>query len=224
MQGHIMRIALLAAAAALLAAVPAAAQRGGRSDMTGPGLAGSGVAGVGYHGAAFRDIENALFRRAEGRVVFRSPAIACRVMARASAEAVELRDGSLHPPRRWENAAPFQPQAQADVAGLLTEQGTATHAARRVLAALRGGMPGEPGDEPEQLVAALAGLFREGEGACPARDRWVAGERWAAALQAYEYFVREAPDASLDPISPELAIIGVVLRDLVDAAVAQSRA
>jgi hypothetical protein len=223
MQGHIMRIALLAAAAALLAAAPAAAQPT-RSDMTGPGLAGSGVAGVGYHGAAFRQIENALFRRAEGRVVFRSPAIACRVMARASLEAVELRDGGLRPPRRWANAAPFQPQAQADVGALLTEHGTGTPAARRVLAALRGGMPGEPGDEPEQLVAALAGLFREGDGVCPARNRWVAGERWAAALQAYEHFVREAPDASLDPISPELAIIGVVLRDLVDAALAASRA
>ena len=223
MQGLIMRIALFAAAAALLAAAPAAAQPT-RSDMTGSGLAGSGVAGGGYHGAAFRQIENALFRRAEGRVVFRSPAIACRVMARAAAEAVELRDGRLRPPRRWENAAPFQPQAQADVAALLTEEGTATPAARRVLAALRGGVPGEPGDEPEQLVAALAGLFRESDRVCPARNRWVAGERWAAALQAYEYFVREAPDASVDPISPELAIIGVVLRDLVDAALAASRA
>jgi hypothetical protein len=223
MQGHIMRIALFAAAAALLAAVPAAAQPN-RSDMTGPGFAGSGVAGVGYHGAAFRDIDNALFRRAEGRVVFRSPAIACRVAARAALEAVELRDGRLRPPRRWENAAPFQPQAQADVAALLTEEGTGTPAARRVLAALRGGVPGEPGDEPEQLVAALAGLFREGDGlVCPARERWVAGERWAAALQAYEFFVREAPDASLDPISPELAIIGVVLRDLVDAGLAAPR-
>jgi hypothetical protein len=222
MQVFIMRMALFAAAAALLAAVPAAAQPN-RSDMTGPAVAGSGVAGVGYHGAAFRHIENAVFRRAEGRVVFRSPAIACRVMARAALETVELRDGGLRPPRGWQNAAPFAPQAQADVAALLTEEGTATPAARRVLAALRGGMPGEPGDEPEQLVAALAGLFRE-RPVCPARERWVAGERWAAALQAYEHFVREAPDASLDPISPELAIIGVVLRDLVDAALAASRA
>jgi hypothetical protein len=221
MQGHIMRIALLAAAAALLAAAPAAAQPT-RSDMTGPGFAGSGVAGVGYHGAAFRDIDNALFRRAEGRVVFRNGAIACRVAARAALEAIELRDGRLRPPRRWENAAPFQPQAQADVAALLTQEGTGTPAARRVLAALRGGMPGEPGDEPEQLVAALAGLFRE-RVVCPAPERWVAGERWAAALQAYEHFVREAPDASLDPISPELAVIGVVLRDLVDAGLAASR-
>ena len=215
---------LLAAAAALLAAAPAAAQPN-RSDMTGPGFAGSGVAGVGYHGAAFRDIENALFRRADGRVVFRNRAIACRVVARAAMEAAELRDGGKRPPRSWENAAPFQPQAQADVATLLTEAGTSTASARRVLHALRGGMPGEPGDAPEQLVAALAGLFREGDGlVCPARERWVAGERWAAALQAYEFFVREAPDASLDPVSPELAVIGMVLRDLVDAGLAASRA
>lgn len=217
-----MRIPIFAAAAAaLLAAAPAAAQPF-RSDVTGPPITGSGVAGVGYHGAGFREMENAIFRRTQGRVAFRSCRIASGIGARAARTAGELGRGELRPPRSWRNPVDFGDGAQAAVLGLLTDANTNTPAARRVLGALRGGVPGEPGDEPEQLVAALAGLFqdRPGGGSC---QGWVPGERWAAAFQAYQNFVENAPDASLDPLSPELAVIGVVLRDLVDAALRAAR-
>lgn len=217
-----MRIPLFAVAAALLAAAPAAAQPF-RSDVTGPHITGSGVAGVSFHGAAFRDIENALFRRAQGRVVFRSRGIAARMRAQADTGAAALRQGTIQPPRDWDGSVPLTPEAQAAVLSLLTNAGTDTPEARRVVAALRGGVPGEPGDEAEQLVAALAGLFLVPEEPVGRRGQYVAGERWAAAFQAYENFVQNAPDTSLDPLTPELGAIGAVVRDLVDAGLSAAR-
>lgn len=216
-----MRIPLFAVAAALLAAAPAAAQF--RSDVTGPSITGSGVAGVSFHGAAFRDIENALFRRTEGRVVFRNREIAARMRAQADTAISALRQGTVQPPRAWDGSVPLTPEAQAAVASLLTGASTDTPEARRIVAALRGGVPGEPGDEAEQLVAALAGLFLVPGEPVGRGGRYVAGERWAAAFQAYENFVQNAPDTSLDPLTPELGVIGALVRDLVDAGLSAAR-
>lgn len=220
-RGTVSILRFLLPAAALALAVPAAAQPFD-SDVTGPIITGSGVAGVGYHGAAFRDVENALFRHLNGRVVFRSAAIADAVTARAAEMERAACAGQLQAPPEWRGHITLPEDAQRVVCGLLARPGLDTPEAREALAALAG-VDGVPGEDAVRLVAALAGLFRTETEFVDTRGRFPAGERWEQAFRAYEEFLDDAPASVLDPPPAILAVTGLVLRELVVAGVEASR-
>ena len=69
-------------------------------------------------------------------------------------------------------------------------------------------------------MAALAGLFGTTPDYLDGSQRWVGAERWAEAFRAYEAFLDTAPGAVLDPPPPELAVLGVVLQQVVEAGIA----
>ena len=203
------------AALALALAAPAAAQPF-RSDVTGPVVTGSGVAGVGYHGAAFRDVQNALFRTRDGRVVFRTRAVADAVSSRAAVLLAEVCASRLEAPDAWNHRMVLPDTAQRIVCGLLRTPGLDSPEARATLAALAG-PDGVAGEDAVRLVAALAGLFLTPAEAVDKDGRWIAGERWEQAFRAYEAFLDGAPDAVLDPPPAVLATVGAILADLVEA-------
>jgi hypothetical protein len=212
---RIHRTLLLALAAA---ALPAALHaQPFRSDVTGPIPTGSGIAGMGYPVVPTRDIEGALFRQVNGRTAFRSRAIADAVLAEAASAHQEACSGTLQPAADWPDSVALPADAQRVVCGLLARPGTDTDEARRVLAALRAGAPGQPGDAAETLVRALAGLASAEPAFVDQRQRYIAGGRWEEAFRAYARYLDAAPDAALDPPSPELVVIGAVLDRLVDA-------
>jgi len=210
---------LVPAAAALLAAAPLGAQPT-RSDVTGPIPTGSGIAGMGYPVVPVRDVEGALFRRVDGRTAFRSRAIADAVLAEAAAAHQEACSGTLQPPRDWPDTTALPADAQRVVCGLLARPGADGEDALRVMSALRGGTAGQPGDDAEVLVGALAGLARSEPAFVGGRQRHVAGGRWEEAFRAYERFLDRAPDAVMDPPPAELVAIGAALDRLVDAGMA----
>jgi hypothetical protein len=217
-----MRSSLLAAAlaAATLAAADAGAQPF-RSDDVGPIVTGSGVAGAGFPGAAFRDLEDALFRQVGGRTVFRSRAVADAVLARGAELGEAACRGALEPPRRWPPSIPLDTAAQRVVCGLLLRPGDSPEA-RRVRAALGGGLPGPHVEAADRLTEALAGLLAAPREPADARERWIAAERWERAFAAYDAYLAAAPGALLDPPPAELAVAGLVLQRLVEAGLAAS--
>lgn len=212
---RIHRTLLLALAAA---ALPAALHaQPFRSDVTGPIPTGSGIAGMGYPVLPVRDIEGALFRQVNGRTAFRSRAIADAVLGEAAAAYQEACSGVLQRPRDWPDSLALPAEAQRVVCGVLARPGLDSDDARRVLAALRAGLPGQPGDAAETLVRALAGLAAVEPAFVDERQRFMAGGRWQEVFAAYDRYLDTAPDAALDPPSPELVVIGAILDRLVDA-------
>ncbi|HEX6039032.1 hypothetical protein [Longimicrobium sp.] len=217
---RIHRTLLLALAAA---ALPAAAQaQPFRSDVTGPIPTGSGIAGMGYPVVPVRDIEGALFRQVSGRTAFRTRGIADAVLGEAAAAHQEACSGTLQRPRDWADSTAFTAEAQRVVCGLLSRPGLDTDEARRVLAALRACIPGQPEDTAEALVRALAGLAAVEPAFVDGRQRYIAGERWEAAFTAYDRFLDSVPDGMLDPPPAELRVIAAILDRLVDAGLAAS--
>lgn len=215
------RIALVAAAAAaVLTALPVEAQGRGRvprSDRTGGNL-GSGIAG--YPVIPVRDIENALFRQVSGRTAFRSRDVASALIGEAEQAHRAACSGTLQPRPHWPPGMAVEQAAQRVVCVLLARRGLQGEEAQRVLSVLREGRPGTPGDPAEQLVAALAGLSAEPPHYVDGRQRHVAGERWAAAVRAYEAFLTAAPDSLMAAPPPELLVISAVMDRAVDAGVA----
>lgn len=204
-------LAAALALAAVLAAVPAGAQRPFRSDVRGPEVTGSGVAR--YPSVPTRDVEGALFRRVGSQTAFRSRAVADALLA-ATEDACAA---TLQPPREWPETLHLDAATQSVVCGLLRRPGLDGDEARRVLRALRGGSAGAPGDAAEVLVAALAGLAADRPGFLDERQRHVDGARWEAAIRGYEAYLDAAPDALLDPPLAELVAIAAVLDRVVDA-------
>lgn len=207
------------ALAALLAAAPAAAQPF-RSDNTGPIITGSGVAGGGYPGAAFRGLEDALFRRVDGTTVFRTRAVADAVLGAADAQGRAVCSGSLEPPEHWPEGTALDTAAQRTVCGVLEEPDAPGREA--LLRALTGGIAGPHVEAAEALVASLSGLFAGDPRFLDRRERWVLGVRWEQAFASYEAYLSAAPAALLDPPPPELVVVGTILQRLVNAGLAAS--
>jgi hypothetical protein len=206
--------------AAVLAAVPADAQRGRgrgpfRSDVRGPDITGSGVAR--YPSVPIRDLEGALFREVDGQTAFRSRAVADAILGEAGEAERAACAGTLQPPKSWPDSLNLDPNAQRVVCGLLARPGMDRDEARRVLRALRGGGPGQPGDAAEVLVAALAGLSADQPGFVDGRQRHVDGARWETAIRAYDVFLAGTPDSLMDSPPGELVAIAVLLDRVVDA-------
>lgn len=213
--------AALLALALLLAAAPVSAQLPPRSDNTGPIITGGEVAGRGYPGAAFRGLEDALFRRTGGTTVFRTRAVADAVLGAAAAEGRAVCDGSIQPPERWPDGVAFDSAAQRTVCGVLERADPPAREA--LLRALTGGIPGEHVQAAESLVAALDGLFRSEPRFLDARERWIVGAAWERAFAAYEAYLSAAPEALLDPPPHELVVVGTILQRLVEAGLDASR-
>jgi hypothetical protein len=211
---------LAALVAALVAAAPAAAQPF-RSDDTGPIITGSGVAGGAFPGAAFRGLEDALFRRAAGGTAFRTRAIADAVLGAAAGQGRAACSGSLEPPRHWPRGVPLDTAAQRAVCGLLERPDAPERAA--ILRALTGGLAGPHVERAEALVDALAGVLRRDFRYLDERQRWVDGAAWERAFRAYEAYLSAAPAALLDPPPAELVVVGTILQRVVDAGLDASR-
>ncbi|HEX2077961.1 MAG TPA: hypothetical protein VHG08_09635 [Longimicrobium sp.] len=205
-----IRILLPALAAAALAAAPAEAQPF-RSDVTGPIITGSGVAG--YPLVPIRDMEDALFRDVDGRTAFRNRAVADALLNAAAEAQRAACSGTLQPPRSWPRGVQLDREAQRIVCGLLA-RGLDRE---RVLNVLREGGPGRPGDAAERLVDALAGLGAVQTEFLGQRQQFIAGDRWQAAIRAYEELIDTAPDSLMDDPPAELVVIGVILVYAVDA-------
>lgn len=211
---------LAALVAALLAAAPAAAQPF-RSDDTGPILTGSGVAGGAFPGAAFRGLEDALFRRVGDGTAFRTRAIADAMLATAAAQGRAACSGSLEPPRHWPAGVPLDSAAQRTVCGVLERPGAPERAA--LLRALTGGLPGPHVERAEALVASLDGILRRDPAFLDARERWLDGAAWELALRAYDAYLTAAPAALLDPPPHALVVVGTILQRVVDAGLDAAR-
>jgi hypothetical protein len=202
------------ALAALLAAVPAAAQPF-RSDTRGPEVTGSGIAR--YPSIPTRDLESALFRQVDGQTAFRSRAVADAVLGEAAGAQGAVCAGALERREDWPETLPLDSVAQCVLCGLLTERGLDGDEARHLLRVLRQGRPGRSGDPAEVLVAALAGLFADRPGFVDGRERYVDGARWDAVIRAYGAFLDAAPDELMAAPPPELVAIGIVLDRAVEA-------
>ena len=205
-----IRILLPALAAAALAAAPASAQPF-RSDVTGPIVTGSGIAG--YPVMPVRDVEDALFRDVNGRTVFRTRAVAEALLNAAGEAQRAACSGTLQPPPHWPDSVSLPEPAQRIVCGLLARG----MERERVLSSLRDGQPGQPGDLAERLVDALAGLGAVQPEFVDPRQQYIAGDRWQAAIRAYDAFIESAPDSLMDDPPAELVVIGVILGYAVDA-------
>lgn len=186
-----------------------------RSDVQGPIVTGSGVAG--FPVVPTRDIEGALFREVNDRTAFRTRAIADAVLAEAAAALAEACAGTLKRPADWADSLPLPVAQQRIICNLLRRPGLDSEEARQVLAVLRACIPAQGGGPAEALVAALAGLAAVEPSFLDERQRYIAGERWEAAFNAYEAFLDAAPDAALAPPPAELVVIAAVLDRLVDA-------
>ena len=209
---RIARILLPALAALALPATLAAQPF--RSDVQGPLPTGSGVAG--YPVVPVRDLEGALFRQVDGRTAFRSRGVADPVLAEAAAAHQELCSGTLRRPRDWDDAVPFQVDAQRLVCALLGRPDD--DSLERLACLLGGGGPGDGVQDPaEQLVAALSGLGYGEIAFMDARQRFVGGARWEEAFRLYEAYLDWAPDAVMAQPPPELRVIAAVLDRVVDA-------
>jgi predicted outer membrane protein len=204
------------AAVAVLAAAPLAAQ----SDPTGTLVTGSGIAG--YPVIPVRDLEGALFRRVDGGTAFRTREVADAMLGEAAEAQRAACAATLQKPPHWPDSLSLDPAAQRAVCGLLARRGLDGDDARRVLHALRGGQPGTENDAAQQLVAALAGLGEDVPGYLDARQRYVNGTRWEAAIRAYMEYLRTVPDALMDPPPSELVTIAALLDRVVDAGLAAS--
>lgn len=210
--------ALLAAAA--LAATPVRAQEVFLSDPTGPRVTGSEIS---RPVIPIRDLEGALFRQVDGRTAFRTRSVSDAMLGEAAEAQRAACAGTLQPPPEWpDSLRRLDPAAQRAVCGLLARPGMDGDDARRILAALRGGQRGADGDAAYHLVAAMAGLGADRPGFVDARQRYIDGARWEAAILAYQTYLDTAPDALMDPPSAEMVAIAVILDRVVDAGLAAS--
>jgi hypothetical protein len=203
----ILSLALAAAGAPSLVAQPFL------SDAPGPRVTGSELAGMGI-----RDVENALFsRNGSDKVVFRTRAVANAFHEQGTILCGQMAADSLPHPRDWPASMRVSGAAQDTAARLLCVAADSS-SIPAVLAALRGGMPGTVGDEASVLVRAVQGLF-VAPLVMDERGRRVVGERWLAALHAYNEYLDQAPDAVLAHPPGVLSAIGIALAQGIDAGV-----
>jgi hypothetical protein len=197
--------ALAALATLALAAAPARAQgnsHGHRSDHTGHHNTGSwGMRSV-----------NELFARSGTGVVFRTAKLAC---ALRGAE------------RAYRDSVAAQPQtaAQRRVLDLLAIN-AGTPSADAVAAALaHGADAGSPlGQAARRLADALSGLMRDRGGCGDSREDYPEAPQWEEAVEAFQDYVRDAPDSAFSPPAPELLEIHQALLSVIERTLNGARA
>jgi hypothetical protein len=193
-------LAALAALASLaLAASPARAQHGNHSDHSGHYVTGSW---------AMRSV-NEMFSQNGNDVVFRNSRIGC---ALRGAE------------RAYRDSVATQPQtpAQRRVLELLAID-AGTPPVDAVAAALaHGDGAGSPlGVAARRLADALNGLMQERAGCSQARGEYPEAAQWQEAIDAFQDYVRHAPDSAFSPPAPELLAIHAALQRVVEGTLAR---
>jgi hypothetical protein len=201
---HTMIRATLAALAALatlaLAAAPARAQGNSpghshRSDHTGHHNTGSW---------GMRSVNEMFAHNGNDDVVFRTPRIGCSLRGAEAA---------------YRDSVATQPQtpAQRRVLDLLAiNPGTPSPDA--VVAALaRGAGPDSPlGMAARRLATALTGLIQARAGCSEDRGEYPEAPQWQEAIDAFQDYVRNAPDSALSPPAPELLAIHQALLSVIN--------
>lgn len=186
--------ALAALASLALAASPARAQTGNDSDHSGHHVTGSwGMRAV-----------NEMFGHSGDDVVFRTPRIGCALRGAESA----YRDSV---------AALPQTPAQRRVLDLLAIN-RGTPSADSVAAALaRGAGPESPlGMAARRVADVLMGLMQERAGCPQERSEYPEAPQWQEAIDAFQDYVRHAPDSALSPPAPELLAIHQALLSVIN--------
>jgi hypothetical protein len=191
--------ALTALASLALAATPARAQHGhhgNHSDHSGHYSTGSwGMRSV-----------NEMFSRSGDAVVFRSARIGCAVRGAEQA----FRDSVAGQPQTPEQRRVFD----------LLAVDSGPPAPDAVAAALaHGAAPDSPlGMAAKRLADALSGLMRD-RGACSQeRAEYPEAPQWRQAIDAFEDYVRHAPDSAFSPPAAELLAIHQALQSVIEGA------
>jgi hypothetical protein len=197
-------LAALAALATLaLAAAPAQAQGNSpahshRSDHTGHHNTGSwGMRSV-----------NELFARSGNGVVFRTAKLGC---ALRGAE------------RAYRDSVATQPQTPAErrVLELLAIDAGSPPVDAVAAALAHGADPGSPlGQAARRLADALSGLMQDRAGCPDERAEYPEATQWEAAIDAFQDYVKDAPDSAFSPPAPELLAIHAALQRVVEGALA----
>jgi len=188
-------LAALAALASLaLAASPARAQTGNHSDHSGHYITGMwGMRSV-----------NEMFGHSGNDVVFRTPRIGCSVRG---AE------------RAYRDSVASQPQspAQRRVLELLAIDAGSPPVDAVAAALAHGAPPGSPLALAAGRVAnALSGLMQDRAGCPQQRKDYPEAPQWQEAIDAFQAYVRHAPDSAFSPPAPELIAIHQALLSVID--------
>ena len=213
-----MRLVAVVCAAALTA-LPASAQIGNGSDVTGPGLTSGGIAGGTYEAGGFQRAENAVFRTPNGTTIWSSGEVACAVTAAVPGVAQALRDGPLNP-RPGVGEGPVPDGARLALWEVMRADSVDRDAAMQALTEqLRGGdAPGSRvGRRARALTRALAGLLGKAA-TCPPQEDMIVAEPWEEAVRAYDRFLDARAEGQDTPGA--LAGVHAVLATLMDAALA----
>jgi hypothetical protein len=203
----IMTRATLAALAALaslaLSAAPARAQHANHGHGQHSDVGGHHVTSL--LGASLRTV-NEMFSRSGDAVVFRSARIGCAVRGAEQA----FRDSVAGQPQTPEQRRVFE----------LLAVDAGTPAPDAVAAALaHGAAPDSPlGMAAKGLADALSGLMRD-RGACSQeRAEYPEAPQWQQAIDAFENYVRHAPDSAFSPPAAELLAIHQALESVIAGA------
>ena len=201
-------LAALAALATLaLAAAPARAQGSSpghshRSDHTGHHNTGSwGMRSV-----------NEMFSQRGNDVVFRNSRIGC---ALRGAE------------RAYRDSVATQPQTPAErrVLELLAIDAGSPPVDAVAAALAHGADPGSPlGQAARRLADALNGLMRDRGGCSDSRQEYPEAPQWDAAIDAFQDYVKDAPDSAFSPPAPELLAIHQALQSVVERTLSRPHA
>jgi hypothetical protein len=190
-------LAALATLASLaLAASPARAQHGNHSDHSGHYNTGSW---------GMRSVNEMFAHNGNDDVVFRTPRIGCSLRGAERA----YRDSVAGLP---------QTPAQRRVLDLLAINPGGTPSPDAVAAALaRGASPDSPlGMAARRLATALTGLMQERAGCPDDRGEYPEAAQWQEAVDAFQDYVRNAPDSALSPPAPELMAIHQALLSVIN--------
>jgi hypothetical protein len=205
------------ACAMLLLATPAAAQFGNGSDISGPGITGSGIGGGTYESGGFKRSENSVFRTPNGTAVWSSGEVACAVTAIVPQVERSLRDGPLVARPEVGGATLGDPARQALWEVSRADSVDRTAAAQNLAEQLRGNAPAgsrlarRAGD----LVDALSGLLGKAT-PCPPAPGLLIAQPWNDAVQAYDRYLQARPAG--EPRNDAVLGVHSVLSTFMDAA------
>jgi hypothetical protein len=207
---RIRLLPLLAAAALLAGALPAAAQSGNQSDI--PITPISGAGGGSYLGPGLRTDNEMFTRTSGGHTFFRSAGMGCQLRTAEQA----WRDSVAAAPR-----TPSEMRVQILLGALPGPPQVDTVA----VALAHGAAPASPtGRAARALAEALDGLLVNRCGCVERREEYVEAKPWQDAIRAFNDYVRIAPESAFSPPAPELVAIHAALQQVIFATLHRARA
>ena len=150
--------------------------------------------------------ENEMFSAVGERVVFRTPSVGCKVRGATRA----FRDSVASV------ALPPSAQRAYSLMGAVPGSGSADEVAG---ALAKGAAPGSPlARKARSLADAVSGLMRDRGGCSDIPESYEEAPQWKQAIEAFQDYIRSAPDEAFAPPSPELLAIHAALQSVVAAA------